>query len=258
MLILQTNIAYMWASVIIPREGDVYVYGGSLNLGAVNQGTDCSGAVSEVNEALLYGSQMNWLRQFWTGTFAGAQPGDTGPFGGVDCTAAWVCIASPTAAPPGTVMIVAVNQDPDPQNAHMVCQVLDPTNLTGFGGPGKYVGIESGGRYTDAQGNSTLHIGPEATPVTDGQFGQWFAVGALAPAPTPTPTPPRSTMLQGLDYAGGRISGADVLAAGYQFVCRYLYDGAPQLPYKLLTAVRGGRPQRSRCGDRVQLGESRQ
>jgi hypothetical protein len=41
--------------------------------------------------------------------------------------------------------------------------------------------------------------------------------------------------LLGLDYAGGRPSGAAIAAAGYGFVCRYLTAGGPGLPGKLLT-----------------------
>jgi hypothetical protein len=181
----------MWTQVIMPRVGDVYVFGGSLSPTAVNQGTDCSGACSEANEAVLYGSQMNWQRQFYTGTFAGANPGDTGPFGGADSTADWVCIDSPNNPPPGAVMTFAVLQLSDPTQAHMVCCCLDPDNVTGWGGPGVYVGIESGGQFTDANGNSTLHIGPDATGVNDPMFNQWFALNAtLAGSPPPPPPPP--------------------------------------------------------------------
>jgi hypothetical protein len=193
MTVTLADVNYMWQQVIIPRVGDVYVFGGSLSPTAVNQGTDCSGAVSEVNEALLYGPQMNWQRQFWTGTFAGANPGDHGPFGGVPSTADWVCIADPRNPPAGAVMTVAVLQDPDPSQAHMVCAVQDPDNVTGFGGPGVYVGIESGGSFTDANGNSTLHIGPEATGVDDPEFDQYFA---LTDTISGTPTPPPLTPLQ--------------------------------------------------------------
>ena len=176
------------------QSGDVYVFGGSLAPDAVNQGTDCSGAVSEVNEALQYGPSMNWTRQFYTGTFAGAQPGDTGPLGGVDVTSDWICIASPDMPPPGAVMVVAVLQLSDPSQAHMVCGVLDPTNLTGFNptlDPTLYVGVESGGAYTDANGNSTLHVGYEATSVSDPMFNQYFALpGPLTGVPGPGTPPP--------------------------------------------------------------------
>lgn len=39
----------------------------------------------------------------------------------------------------------------------------------------------------------------------------------------------------GLDYAGGRPGGGAIAAAGYKFVVRYLTDGGPGLPGKLLT-----------------------
>ncbi|WP_067891179.1 DUF1906 domain-containing protein [Nocardia vaccinii] len=42
-------------------------------------------------------------------------------------------------------------------------------------------------------------------------------------------------MTQGLDYAGGRPGGAAIARAGYSFVSRYLTDGGPGLPGKLLT-----------------------
>ncbi|MCX4091858.1 glycoside hydrolase domain-containing protein [Nocardia sp. alder85J] len=42
-------------------------------------------------------------------------------------------------------------------------------------------------------------------------------------------------MRLGLDYAGGRPGGAAIAAAGYTFVVRYLSDGGPGLPGKLLT-----------------------
>lgn len=41
-------------------------------------------------------------------------------------------------------------------------------------------------------------------------------------------------MISGIDYAGGRPSGADVAAAGYGFACRYMSDGGDELPGKLL------------------------
>lgn len=42
-------------------------------------------------------------------------------------------------------------------------------------------------------------------------------------------------MTLGLDYAGGRPSGAAIKAAGYDFVVRYLSSGGASLPGKLLT-----------------------
>ena len=205
MTITTAQVNFMWQTVIIPRVGDVYVFGGSLSPGAVNQGTDCSGACSEAAEGIEYGPQMNWQRQFYTGTFAGANPGDRGPFGGCALTSDWTCIASPQAAPPGAALIAAVLQLANPEDAHMVCAVLDPDNVTGYG-PG-YVGIESGGSFTDANGNSTLHIGPEATSVGDPEFNQWFCTGPIIDAP-PIPVPPAPPLTPA--QQGGRA----IIAAG--------------------------------------------
>ncbi|MBF6205461.1 DUF1906 domain-containing protein [Streptomyces gardneri] len=41
----------------------------------------------------------------------------------------------------------------------------------------------------------------------------------------------------GLDYAAGRPGGAAIRAAGFDFVVRYLSEGGPSLPGKLLTAA---------------------
>ncbi|GAB3211366.1 DUF1906 domain-containing protein [Nocardia tengchongensis] len=42
-------------------------------------------------------------------------------------------------------------------------------------------------------------------------------------------------MVLGLDYAGGRPNAAEIRSCGYGFVVRYLSDGGPGLPGKLLT-----------------------
>lgn len=44
-----------------------------------------------------------------------------------------------------------------------------------------------------------------------------------------------SELRLGLDYAGGRPGGGAIAEAGYTFVVRYLSDGGPGLPGKLLT-----------------------
>lgn len=177
MSVLYQHLQYMWDQVILPRIGDVYVFGGSLSPTALNQGTDCTGACSEVNEALLYGPEMNWNRQFWTGTFAGATPGNIGPFGNVAITTDWVCIASPHDAPPDAAAVFSVLQLPDPSSAHMVCAV-PAANGSGW------VGIESGGSFTDANGNSVLHISPTATSIFDPMFNQFFYLkGPIVGAP---------------------------------------------------------------------------
>lgn len=206
-MIPSTNVDYMWNVVVDPRIGIApYAFGGSFDPNNVTVGTDCSGAASAELGALIYGQNMPWTRQFWTGTFADAVPGQTGPFGGVAETAPLVCIASPAEAPSDAAMIIAVLQDPDPDEAHMICQV---------GG----INIEMGGP-TDS-----YVMGSRATDIHNPEFNQWFYL----PGPVVTTT-------NGIDYSGGRPGGAAIASAGFGFACRYVFDGSPNLPEKLLTA----------------------
>ena len=211
-MIPQVNLDYMWNTVVNPRLGRApYTFGGSFEASNPNVGTDCSGAVSAELGALVNGPAMQWPRQFWTGTFAGARPGQTGPFGGVALTAPLVCIGQYHDAPPDAAMIIAVKQHPDPSEAHMICQV---------GG----VTIEMGG---DGNTYHTNQTDPTCSRIDDtSEFNQWFYL----PGPV-------KQMTRGVDYSGGRPGGAAIKAAGYSFACRYVFDGSPQLPAKLLTAA---------------------
>jgi len=165
MAIPATNFAYFWDTLVNPRLGhaghapDSYVWGGSFSRDDINQGTDCSGAVSAELSAMVRGPGCIYQRQFYTGTFAGANPGDHGPWGGVDDTRDLVCIASPGDAPFGAAMIIAIRQMADPTDAHMICSV--PTSV---GGP--WTTIEMGGPPDN------YHLG--VTAIDNPEFNQWF------------------------------------------------------------------------------------
>jgi hypothetical protein len=161
--------SYFWNNLVLPRLGnathvaDAYVWGGSFSPTDVNQGTDCSGAVSAELSALQNGSNMIYGRQFWTGTFAGITPGQVGPFAGINDTEGLVCIAHPTDAPADYAMIIAIIQTgPDPSlaaDAHMICRV---------GG----VDIEMGGQsdnYHSSQTDDTC-----ASVMDTDEFNQFF------------------------------------------------------------------------------------
>lgn len=124
---------------------------------------NCSGAVSAELSALQNGPDMIYGRQFWTGSFAGINPGDVGPFFGCNDTEGLVCIAHPTDAPSDYAMIIAIIQTgPDPAfaaDAHMICRV---------GG----IDIEMGGNsdnYHDSQTDPTC-----ASVMDTDEFNQWF------------------------------------------------------------------------------------
>lgn len=168
-MLLSTNLDYLWSTLVLPRLGnathvaDAYAWGGSFGAGDINQGTDCSGAVSAELSALVRGSDMLYGRQFWTGSFAGVNPGDTGPFAGVSDTTDLVCIGAPSDAPADAAMIIAIIQTgPDPNladQAHMICRV---------GG----IDLEMGGQsdnYHSSVSDSTC-----ASVMDTGEFNQWF------------------------------------------------------------------------------------
>jgi hypothetical protein len=159
---LAADTGFLWQTVVDPRLGCGYDWSGSFSATDVRQGTDCSGAVSAELSALMRGPAMLWRRQFWTGTFAGIYPGQTGPFAGIEDTAELVCIADPTTVPDDYAMIIAINQTgPDPAyaaTAHMMCRV---------GG----VDIEMGGMSNNYH---TSQSDPTCSSVFDAQFNQFF------------------------------------------------------------------------------------
>lgn len=174
--ISQTTYDFFWGTLVLPRLGDAYVWGGSFAGPDVKQGTDCSGAVSAELSALQNGADMIYERQFWTGTFAGITPGQVGPFAGINDTEGLVCIATPTDAPADAAMIIAVRQETDPMDAHMICSV---------GG----VTIEMGG---DSNNFHTSQTDPTCSSIYDTtEFNQWFYLpGGPGKGPGGTVTPP--------------------------------------------------------------------
>lgn len=200
-MILAANVEYMWNNVVLPRLGaSPYAWGGSFSATDPSVGTDCSGAVSAALGALVSGPAMPWVRQFWTGTFSGVPVGATGPFGGILETSQLVCIAHPTDAPPDAAMIIAVLQDPNPANAHMICRVQG-------------IDIEMGGNEVAPSGQQldyhTSLTNPNCNSVMDTSvFNQWFYLPGLDPAtpPPPTETVPKSVLF-GVDISNNNFGG---------------------------------------------------
>lgn len=181
MTVTLDNLQYTWNVLVLPRLGnathvaDAYAWGGSFSQTDINQGTDCTGASSAELSAMVRGSAMIYPRQFWTGTFAGVNPGDTGPIAGISDTTDLVCIAHPTDAPPDAAMIIAVIQtgsDPSTaENAHMIVRIpsLDSvgTDIRTTG-----IDIEMGGQsdnYHSSQSDPTC-----ASVMDTGEFNQFL------------------------------------------------------------------------------------
>ena len=164
----------MWQQVNA-RIGTPYTWGGTLDPDDPSQGTDCSGAVGFVIEALLYGPNMNWDRPFWTGTFAGMDPGDVAQPWGL------VCIPGPFDYPSDAAAVVAINQGPTADTSHMIVRVLDKT-------------IDPAGVDIEDASNG-LQKYDHAANIDDPQFNQWFYLpGPFEKAPGPVLPPPIGNM----------------------------------------------------------------
>lgn len=153
MTIPAANLNYMW-SKLNERIGSPYTWGGTLDPDDPHAGTDCSGAVGFVIEALLHGPTMSWERPFWTGTFAGMVPGQVAEQWGLKC------IGRPRDAPSDAAAIVAIHQGPSADTSHMIVRVLDRRDDP------EGIDIEDNG-----QG---LQKYDRAANITDSQFNQWF------------------------------------------------------------------------------------
>jgi hypothetical protein len=190
------------AADIDQGPGDDYIYGGVYDPFDFGIGADCSGCSGNVIDAAINGAAgMSWKRLYSTETFPG-------PFQGLFWQTSQDDLLS------GNYPIkVCIQHGGGGPNSHM------NTWIDGWL-------MESNGSH----GTCTLNHGAIGQ---DSDFWNDFWVSH------DTITDDinyRQTMgyPRGLDYAGGRPSGADLQAAGISFVCRYLSDGGAGLPGKQL------------------------
>lgn len=181
--------------------GDEYVYGGCYDPFNFGIGADCSGSAGIFIGAALHGpGAMSWGRQFSTETFPG-------PFSGFR----------------------QVSQA-DLLNGSYPIKVCIGHH---GGGEDSHMHVRIDGWLMESNGdNGTCAEGAGAMTDTDPYWNDWWVYDG----PITEDTTWRQPMIypRGLDYAGGRISGASLKANGISFVCRYLSDGGSGLPGKQL------------------------
>lgn len=181
--------------------GDEYEYAGTFDPYNFGISADCSGLCGIVLGAAINGpDNMAWGRLFSTETFPGPLPGfrrttQTDLING---------------SYPLKVCIMHGGGGPD---SHMACQI-DGWDM------------ESNGDY------GVCTEPPEITGIGSNYWNDWYVWDGGITEDTDWRQP--MGYPQGLDYAGGYMSGADLTAAGISFVCRYVADGGVQLPQKLL------------------------
>lgn len=184
--------------------GDEYLYAGVFDPYNFGVSADCSGLCGIVIGAAVNGpDNMQWTRQFSTETFPSAFSNNFRQTTKEDLIAGDY---------PIKVCIMHGGGGPD---SHMACQI-DGWNM-------------------ESNGDHGVCTAPgQITGITSSYWNDWWVCDAPITEDT-TRRQPMSYPL-GLDYAGGRPSGADLAAADVSFVCRYLTDGGSGLPNKQLTA----------------------
>ena len=184
--------------------GDEYEYAGTFDPFNFGIGADCSGLCGIVLGAAINGAAaMTWGRLFSTETFPGPLPG----------------FRQTTQA--------------DLINGSYPLKVCI---MHGGGGPDSHMACQIDGWDMESNGDHGVCTMPgDITGTASSYWNDWWVYDA----PITEDTTRRQPMSypRGLDYAGGRPSGADLAAAGISFVCRYVTDGGSGLPNKILTAA---------------------
>lgn len=178
-----------------------YIYGGVCDSGNFGIGGDCSGLVGILTAIALRGPQYftsGYARQYSTETF----PGGFSEFNRVDRAD------------------LLYGDYPVKVCIHH-----------GGGGPYSHMNCQIDGWLMESNSNG-ICTGANATPLDSDYWNDWW----VAKGPIEDDTDWRCIpYARGFDYAGGRIKGSDIKNAGGSFVCRYLYDGGTNLPYKRLS-----------------------
>jgi hypothetical protein len=184
-----------------------YSYGDQYDAFNFGAGGDCSGVCGIfIGGAILGPQQMSWGRLFSTETFPG-------PFQGFQQVSMADCLASPSP------IKVAI--------------------LHGGGGPLSHMACEIDGWHLESNGDYGTCGGPNNAdghgyPLDASLWNDWWVLGD-ASINEDTGYHQQFGYPRILDYSGGQISGADLAAAGIAVVCRYVTDGGPGFPTKLLT-----------------------
>jgi LysM repeat protein len=198
--------------MVQPRDidegpGDEYDYAGVFDPFNFGVGADCSGLCGIMIGAAINGPQgMSWTRLFSTETFYDS---DVAQYFKQTTQDDLV-----NGSYPIKVMIMHGGGGPD---SHMACQIDG-------------IDMESNGDYGVCTEEG------EITGIASDFWNDWWVYDDGGITEDTTFRQPMSYPL-GLDYAGGRCSGAGLVASGVSFVCRYLTDGGEGLPGKQLLAL---------------------
>lgn len=152
------------------RVGNDYVYGGNWNPFDLSVGTDCSGVVIDICDAVQNGTAMAWTRHgMSTETWRLANP-NNGPFGAKR-------VSHPSQFPTNAAVKMAFAHYGGGANSHTWCEV-DGVRFESHGSTAKYP-------------NGACVTGAEARDVNDTSYANdwWYIPGPISEDGTPMTEP---------------------------------------------------------------------
>ena len=147
------NIAFA-KRIFADRVGNDYVYGGCWSPYDTSVGTDCSGLVVHILDAVVNGAAMTWTRHgMTTESWRPIEVGETGPFG-------TVCVARPSDFPADAVVKIALHHGAGGGvNSHMWCEV-DGVRAESNGSDGCVTGDRAMSVYDTGYANDWHYLPP--------------------------------------------------------------------------------------------------
>jgi hypothetical protein len=128
--------------IFADRVGNDYVYGGNWNPNDTGVGTDCSGLVVDICDAVRNGTKMAWSRHV----------GQTGTIFNT------ICVAHPNDFPADAAVKIALHHGPGGgANSHMWCEV-DGVRMESNGDDGCVTGNQAMSVYDTSYANDWHYI----------------------------------------------------------------------------------------------------
>lgn len=161
MAVLRTNVEFA-KRIFQDRVGNDYVYGGNWNPFNLKVGTDCSGLVIDVCDAVRNGTAMAWTRHgMSTESWRPIEVGQTGTIFNT------ICVASPNDFPADAAVKIAIHHGPGGgANSHMWCEV-EGIRMESNGSDGCVTGNQARSVYDTSYANDWHYL---PGPIT-GQVG---------------------------------------------------------------------------------------
>ncbi|AIK69262.1 lysin A [Mycobacterium phage Minerva] len=195
--------------ILVDRIGNNYVYGGNWDPFNLKKGTDCSGLVIDICDAVRNGTKMAWSRhgmstETWRPPSMGGRANPVnGPFG-------TVMVNHPSQFPDNAIVKIAIHHGPGGgANSHTWCSV-DGMRGESAGSKGCVTGSAARDPYDTSYANNW-----------------WYLPGPIVEDGSPIPEDPNA-VTWGIDISNhqGEMDLNRVKAEGFDFIWCKVSEGA--------------------------------